>query len=78
MILDRLQNVTLAPVTSTARGLRTEVPLGPSAGLDHESVASCDTVTTVPQDLLVRRRGELTTVELFTLSAAVRVALDLN
>lgn len=37
-----------APVTSTIRGLSTEVPVGRINGLDHDSVISCDNITTVP------------------------------
>ena len=70
--------MTLAPVTGTARGLRTEVALGDGAGLDHESVASCDNVTTVPKSLLLRRRGALSPAEVYAVARAVRVALDLD
>lgn len=39
--------VTVAPITSTARGLTSEVLVGPRNGLDHDSVVSCDNITTV-------------------------------
>ena len=42
--------VTVAPITSTVRGLTSEVPVGPRNGLDHESVVSCDNITTVRRD----------------------------
>ncbi|HEX8305973.1 MAG TPA: type II toxin-antitoxin system PemK/MazF family toxin [Jatrophihabitans sp.] len=42
--------VTVAPITSTIRGLVSEVPVGSRNGLDHDSVVSCDTITTVRQD----------------------------
>jgi mRNA interferase MazF len=54
-----LNSVTVAPVTSTARGIPTEVPLGPAEGLDHDSVASFDNLRTIPQALLSRRVGAL-------------------
>lgn len=44
-----LRWVTVAPITSTARGLLTEVAVGPRNGLDHDSVVSCDNITTVPK-----------------------------
>ena len=44
---DLLGWVTVAPITSTARGLTSEVPVGPRNGLDHDSVVSCDNITTV-------------------------------
>ena len=39
--------LTIAPITSTIRGITSEVPVGPRNGLDHESVVSCDSITTV-------------------------------
>lgn len=39
--------VTIAPITSTIRGLTSEVPVGARNGLDHDSVVSCDHITTV-------------------------------
>ena len=42
--------VTVAPITSTIRGLVSEVPVGSRNGLDHDSVVSCDTITTVRKD----------------------------
>ena len=39
--------VTVAPITSTIRGLSSEVRVGVRNGLDHESVVSCDNITTV-------------------------------
>lgn len=39
--------VTVAPITSTIRGITSEVPVGPRNGLDHDSVVSCDNITTV-------------------------------
>ncbi|MBS1847197.1 MAG: type II toxin-antitoxin system PemK/MazF family toxin [Actinobacteria bacterium] len=44
--------VTIAPITSTIRGLTSEVPVGPRNGLDEESVVSCDNITTVRQSML--------------------------
>ncbi len=39
--------ITVAPITSTIRGLISEVAVGPRNGLDHDSVVSCDNITTV-------------------------------
>jgi hypothetical protein len=43
-----LTNVTVAPITSTIRGLSTEVPVGTANGLDHESVISPTTLGDAP------------------------------
>ena len=77
VILSRLRNVTVAPITSTVRGIPTEVPVSEDAGLDHPSVVSCDNVTTVPQDVCVRRRGDVGPVIVAQISEAVILALDL-
>lgn len=39
--------VTIAPITSTIRGITSEVPVGRRNGLDRDSVVSCDNITTV-------------------------------
>jgi len=54
-----LAHVTVAPITSTARGLRTEVPVGPDNGLHQPSVISCDNITTIPKAALEQRIGAL-------------------
>lgn len=77
VILSRLRNVTVAPITSTVRGIPTEVPVDQDAGLDHPCVVSCDNVTTVPQRLCVRRRGSVGPVVAAQISEAVILALDL-
>jgi mRNA interferase MazF len=45
--LHLLSWVTVAPITTTVRGLTSEVLVGPRNGLGHESVVSCDNITTV-------------------------------
>ncbi len=39
--------VTIAPITTTTRGIPSEVRVGPRNGLDHDSVVSCDNIGTV-------------------------------
>ena len=48
LVRPRWGRVTVAPITSTIRGLSTEVPVGPANGLEHSSVVSCDDIVTVP------------------------------
>jgi mRNA interferase MazF len=52
-----LQSVISAPVTSTIRGLSTEVRLGPADGVRIESVANLDNVQLIARVRLVRRVG---------------------
>jgi len=43
-----LTRITVAPITSTIRGLSSELPVGPRNGLDQESVVSLDNIVTIP------------------------------
>ena len=54
LVRPRWGRVTVAPITSTIRGLSTEVPVGPANGLEHSSVVSCDDIVTVPVSALGR------------------------
>jgi len=40
--------VSVAPISSTIRGLSPEVPLDARNGLDHPCVANCDAIQTIP------------------------------
>ena len=71
--------VTVAPVTRTVRGIASELPLGRSHGLRAKSVASCDSLQTIPKDLLRKRPlGRLTSDELPALDRALRFALGIR
>ena len=43
-----MTKVTVAPVTTTIKGLSSEVRVGPENGLDHDCAISLDNVLTVP------------------------------
>ena len=73
-----LKSVVVALVTSTIRGIRTEVPLGPDQGLARECVANCDNLFTIPKRALGRLRGDLDPESLDRLRSALRTALDLD
>lgn len=78
LIRPHLRRVTVAPITSTIRGLSTEVPVGPSNGLDHDSAVSCDNVLTIEKDLLGRHLGYLLPEQESQLAEAIRLAFDLE
>jgi mRNA interferase MazF len=48
----RLSRVTVAPITRTIRGIRSEVRVGLAEGLHTPSVIACDNVMTIPQRLV--------------------------
>ena len=75
--VDRLSQVTVAPITGTARGIRTEVPVGPDNGLHQASVVSCDNIITIPRTALGDRIGFLLDHQEPALAAAILWAFDL-
>ncbi len=58
-VIPVLNNVVVAPVTSTIRAIPTCVPVGPDEGIDHESVATFDNLAAVPKSVLTVRLGSL-------------------
>ena len=78
LVRPHLTRVTVAPITSTIRGLSTEVPVGWANGLDQESVVSCDNVVTVPTTALGRQIGRLLPEQEVALTAALHAAFDLE
>lgn len=72
------QLVTVAPITSTVRGLRSEVVVGQRNGLDHDSVVNLDSIMTMPRDLLVRPIGALLEQQEYELTRAFHEAFDLE
>ncbi|WP_263732399.1 type II toxin-antitoxin system PemK/MazF family toxin [Cellulomonas sp. SG140] len=78
LVRPHLKHVTVAPVTTTIRGLSTEVRLGPANGIDHECVVSCDNVVTVPVEALGRVVGYLLPAQERELTRALMLAYDLE
>jgi mRNA interferase MazF len=78
LIRPRLTNVTVAPITSTVRGLSTEVLVGPANGLDHPSAVSCDNIQTIPKSHLGRLIGHLYPDQEPALAEAINLAFDLE
>ncbi|PZS28028.1 MAG: mRNA interferase MazF3 [Pseudonocardiales bacterium] len=78
IVRPHLNRVTVAPISSTIRGLSTEVPVGTANGLDHDSVISCDNIVTMPVAALGRHLGYLLPAQEEDLSAAIRAAFDLD
>ena len=73
-----LDSVTVAPVTRTIRGIRSEILLGPDNGLPTECVANCDHLMTIRTDRLdAEPVGALTLVQRTELDRALRYALDI-
>lgn len=69
--------VTVAPITSTIRGLTSEVRVGGRNGLDAESVISCDNITTVRRAAVGQTIGLLFDDQEAELARAIGDAFDL-
>ncbi len=74
----RMRRVTVAPITSTIRGLVTEVAVGPDNGLDKPGVISCDNIVTVPVEDIGRRVGFLRVEQETDLATAIVKAFGLE
>lgn len=72
------QLVTVAPITSTVRGLRSEVIVGQRNGLEHDSAVNLDSIATVPRDVLVCPIGALLEEQEHDLTRAFHEAFDLE
>lgn len=78
LVRPHLGTVTVAPITSTIRGLSTELPVGQANGLDGPSAVACDHITTIPREALGARIGLLLDEQEAGLSHAIHAAFDLD
>ena len=78
LVRPHLTTVTVAPITTTIRGLSTEVPLDAANGLAEPSVVSCDNITTIPTSALGEHVGMLLDHQEQMLSDAIQAAFDLD
>ncbi|HEU4906936.1 MAG TPA: type II toxin-antitoxin system PemK/MazF family toxin [Solirubrobacterales bacterium] len=78
LVRPHLRTVTVAPITTTVRGLSTEVGVGSENGLSEPSVVSCDNITTIPAAALGEQIGVLLDSQEPALGKAVAAAFDLD
>lgn len=78
IIRPHLNQVTVAAITSTIRGLSTEVIVGRRNGLSNDSVVNCDLVYTIPVADLGAQIGWLHPEQEQNLGEALRLAFDLK
>jgi len=69
--------VTVAPITTTIRGIASEVRVGPRNGLDYDSVISCDNITTVRKEAIGDPIGLLFDDQEAELARAISDAFEL-
>lgn len=77
-VLDYLNKVTVAEITSQGKGYPTEVPIGMQANLPRESFVQTDNVHTVSKARLDRYVGTLSDSTMERISEAVVLALGLE
>ncbi|MDV6271423.1 type II toxin-antitoxin system PemK/MazF family toxin [Rhodococcus globerulus] len=78
LVRPHLTRVTVAPITTTIRGLSTEVAVGRANGLDVDAVINCDSITTIPVSSLGPGLGYLFPAQEESLADAIRGAFDLE
>jgi mRNA interferase MazF len=78
LVRSHMTAVTIAPITTTIRGLSTEVAVDAANGLAGSSVVSCDNITTIPTTALGEQIGVLLDRQEEMLSHAIRAAFDLD
>ena len=78
VVRPHINTVTVAPITTTIRGLSTEVSLGLANGLEEQCVVACDHLTTIPAISLGRQIGHLLDEQEAKLTDAIHAAFDLD
>ncbi|MES2170413.1 MAG: type II toxin-antitoxin system PemK/MazF family toxin [Actinomycetota bacterium] len=73
-----MTSVTVAIITSKAKGISVEVPVGTVNGLDHASVISCDNIHTIAASDLGKQIGFLLPAQEAALTEAIATAFDLE
>ncbi|HUO84134.1 MAG TPA: type II toxin-antitoxin system PemK/MazF family toxin [Thermoanaerobaculia bacterium] len=74
-VIGLLHTVTVAPVTSTIRGLPSEVVIGAGEGLKKDSAVNLDHVQTVEKSRLQRYLGSLSREKMNAICKAMAIAL---
>lgn len=70
--------VTVTEISTTIRGIASEVPLGPQDGLPRPCVANADNLVTIPKVWLQARIAALSSQKLAALEAAVMFSLGMT
>jgi mRNA interferase MazF len=70
-----LTRVTIAPITSTVRGVPSEVPLGPDDGMKAVCAINLHNVITIDQKVLGRRIAQLSEARMREVCSGLAFAL---
>jgi mRNA interferase MazF len=77
LAFDFRSQITVAPITSTVRGIDSEVALDEADGLAHPCVANLDAIATIPRGLLIERLCALRPARMRDVDRAVHLALGM-
>ena len=69
---------TVAAITTTVRGIPSEVSLDHRDGFDGACAINCDTLLTIEKSMLERRFGALSSARVAEFDEALRFALQLR
>ena len=75
---DRRELITIAPLTTRIRNLKSEVPLGRAEGLKKKCVANLDTITTIPKAVLDKKVTSLPRSKVHEIDEAIGFALGIS
>jgi mRNA interferase MazF len=77
-VIGHLHSVTVAPITTTVRGIPSEVVIGPESGLKSVSAINLDNLATVPKDGLRAFVGTVPPLILDNIREALLFALGFD
>ncbi len=78
LIESSFSTVVCAPIYTSYDGLSTQVAVGASQGLKHESSVHCDELISVPKSALTDFVGRLSEAQMATLDRALAVAVGIG
>lgn len=70
------QNVVVALVTRTVRGVPLEIPVGKEEGLPKDGVVSLGDIHTVPKTLLSEKKGDLSPEKLNQMAGGLKLLFN--
>ena len=78
LIDSRFSTVVCAPIYSTHDALSTQVLVGVTEGLKHDSSIHCDELVSLPKSILTNFIGSLSPQKIDELNRALSIALDIR
>jgi len=78
LIDNQFPSVICAPVYSKYDGFPTQVEVGESEGLKHDSAVYCDALVSLPKSMLTDYIGTLPDAKIEAVNSALRIALAIE